>query len=265
MELEVDLRHALERDQLRVYYQSIVSLANGRTEEVEALLRWEHPHRGLVMPAHFIAIAEETGLIVPIGQWVLEEACRQAGRWHAGGAEALPLVVSVNLSARQFKHPELAADIGRAVRTTGFDPYRLKLEITESVVMDDADAAVATLHGLKALGIQLAIDDFGTGYSSLSSLKRLRVDTLKVDRPFVDGIAHNAQDKAIVRSIVSLAKTLGLRVTAEGIETPAQQAKLKALGCEQGQGYLFARPMPAHSVPAYLAAEEMRAELRRAA
>jgi diguanylate cyclase (GGDEF)-like protein/PAS domain S-box-containing protein len=265
MELETDLRQALERGQLRVYYQPIVSLMHGRTEEVEALVRWEHPQRGLVMPLEFIPIAEETGLIVSIGQWVLEEACRQAGQWLGGGADGQPMVVSVNLSARQFNHPELAADIAQALRTTGLDPRRLKLEITESVIMEDAEAAVATLQGLRALGIQLAIDDFGTGYSSLSALKRLPVDTLKIDRSFVDGIGQNAQDTAIVRSIVSLAKILGLRVTAEGIETPTQHAKLKALGCEQGQGYLFARPMPAEAVPAHLAAEAMHGGLPRAA
>jgi diguanylate cyclase (GGDEF)-like protein/PAS domain S-box-containing protein len=265
MELETDLRHALERGQLRVYYQPIVCLATGRTEEVEALVRWEHPQRGLVMPLEFIPIAEETGLIVPIGQWVLEEACRQTSTWQAGVPEAHSMVVSVNLSARQFKHPQLAADIALAVRTTGLDPCRLKLEITESVVMDNAETAVATLHGLKALGIQLAIDDFGTGYSSLSALKRFPVDTLKIDRSFVDGIGQDAQDTAIVRSVVSLAKILGLRVTAEGIETAAQAAKLTALGCEQGQGYLFARPMPAERLPAYLAAEGGRDFLARAA
>jgi EAL domain-containing protein (putative c-di-GMP-specific phosphodiesterase class I) len=220
---------------------------------VEALVRWEHPERGLVSPAEFIPLAEETGLIVPIGQWVLEEACRQVREWQLAHPHQPPLGLSVNLSARQFQHPGLVAEIAQALSQSGLDARCLTLELTESVVMQDAEGTVAKLHALKELGIQLAIDDFGTGYSSLSYLKRFPVDTLKIDRSFVDGIGQDAQDTAIVQSVVALAKTLHLSVTGEGIETREQAARLRALGCDRGQGYLFARPLPAEDVAALLA------------
>ena len=253
LELETDLRLALERDEFRLHYQAIQSLANGRIAEVEALLRWERPGHGLVSPATFIPVAEETGLIIPIGQWVLKEACRQARSWQVQYPSHPPLVISVNLSGRQFQHPDLVADIQRAVQAANLDPRTLKLEVTESVAMQDAEATVGTLRALKALGIQLAIDDFGTGYSSLAYLKRFPVDTLKIDRSFVDGVGQDAQDTAIVKSVVALAKTLHLQVTGEGIETPAQAAQLRALGCDCGQGYLFARPVPAAGLSSRLA------------
>jgi diguanylate cyclase (GGDEF)-like protein len=245
LDVEMDLRRALERGEFRVHYQPIVKLATGEITEVEALVRWEHPERGRMSPDAFIPIAEETGLIVPLGQWVLEEACMQARRWHAQYPNQPPMVMSVNLSARQFQHPGLVPDIERAVAQSQLDPSLLKLEITESVLMHDVDATVATLRALKVLGILLAIDDFGTGYSSLSYLKRFPIDTLKIDRSFVSGLGQDAQDTAIVRSVVSLAKTLNLSVTGEGIETAAQQAQLAELGCDLGQGFLFARPAPA--------------------
>jgi EAL domain-containing protein (putative c-di-GMP-specific phosphodiesterase class I) len=248
LDIETDLRRGLEQGEFRVHYQPIISLASGEIVEAEALLRWEHPRRGLVSPDAFIPIAEETGLIVPLGQWVLEQACLQARQWQALYPNQAPLVMSVNLSARQFQHPGLVADIQRAVRDSRLDPALLKLEITESVLMQDVDATVATLHALKALGIQLAIDDFGTGYSSLSYLKRFPIDTLKIDRSFVSGLGQDAQDTAIVRSVVNLAKTLNLSVTGEGIETAAQHAQLIQLGCDLGQGYLFARPVPPQAV-----------------
>jgi EAL domain-containing protein (putative c-di-GMP-specific phosphodiesterase class I) len=222
-----------------------VQLSTGQVVEVEALVRWEHPSRGRVTPDAFIPIAEETGLIVPLGQWVLEQACSQAREWHEQYKDRPPVVMSVNLSARQFQQPTLADDIARAVRQANLDPHWLKLEITESVLMQDIEATVQTLQALKELGIQLAIDDFGTGYSSLSYLKRFPVDTLKIDRSFVSGLGQDAQDTAIVRSVVDLAKTLNLSVTGEGIETADQQAQLAELGCDQGQGFLFARPAPA--------------------
>ncbi|MGH2366569.1 MAG: putative bifunctional diguanylate cyclase/phosphodiesterase [Chloroflexota bacterium] len=257
LELETDLRRALDREEFRVYYQPITHLGSRRITEVEALVRWEHPQRGLVSPAQFIPVAEETGLIVPLGQWVLEEACRQTRIWHrecpAQPGEA-PLTVSVNLSARQFQHPELVEDIARVLDETGIDSRSLKLEITESVVMANADAAVLTLHRLKDLGVQLAIDDFGTGYSSLSYLKRFPVDTLKIDRSFVDRLGQNPQDTAIVQSVVALAKTLRLSLTAEGVETAEQLGHLQELGCDRGQGYYFARPLPAVQVVTLLAA-----------
>jgi len=244
LEVETDLRHALDRDELRVYFQPVVDLDSGTVNELEALVRWERPGYGIVSPMAFIPIAEETGLIVPIGQWVLEEACRWAQRWQPFSAVGKPLVVSVNLSARQFQHPELLTDIERALRETGLDPRHLKLEITESVVMQDAQATIDTLQALKALGIRVAIDDFGTGYSSLSYLKRLPVDTLKIDRSFVNGLGLDTQDTAIVDSVVALARTLQLSVTGEGVETAAQARHLRQLGCDRGQGFLYARPLP---------------------
>ena len=255
LELETDLRRALARGELQVYYQPIFALESKRVVEAEALLRWAHPKRGLVAPGEFIPVAEETGLIVPIGQWVLEQACQQAQAWRERFPHRRPIGVSVNLSARQFQQPDLLARVQEALRKTRLDPRLLKLEITESVVMQDADAAVAPLQALKQLGVQLAIDDFGTGYSSLSYLKRFPVDTLKVDRSFVDGLGHEVQDTAIVRSIIALAKALRLSVTGEGIESPTQEAQLRALGCDLGQGYLLGRPMVAESLEALLRQE----------
>jgi diguanylate cyclase (GGDEF)-like protein/PAS domain S-box-containing protein len=243
LELQADLRYALERKQLRLVYQPIVSLATGHITGVEALLRWHHPTRGLVSPTEFIPIAEETGLIVPIGQWVLEEACRQARAWHKRFAAHSTLMMSVNLSARQFQRPELSDNINQVLHETGLDPRFLTVEITESVLMRDAATTYTTLEVLKELGVQVAIDDFGTGYSSLSYLKRFPVDTLKIDRSFVDGLGRDPQDTAIVQSIIALAKTLLLRVTAEGIETPSQRAHLREMGCDLGQGFLFAYPV----------------------
>jgi diguanylate cyclase (GGDEF)-like protein len=239
-----ELRRALERGQFRLHYQPILALGSGAVVEVEALVRWQHPERGLLPPADFIAVAEETGLIVPLGQWVLEEGCRQAAAWRAQLGNRAP-VMSINLSARQFQRPELLFDIRRALHAAQLEPSALKLEITESVAMHDAESTIETLESLKSLGIRLAIDDFGTGYSSLSYLKRFPVDTLKVDRSFVDGLGQDSQDTAIVQSIVALAKALGLSVTGEGIETDLQRQLLRDLGCERAQGYLFARPCPA--------------------
>ncbi|GAC1544044.1 MAG: hypothetical protein NVS2B7_18140 [Herpetosiphon sp.] len=244
LKLETDLRHAIDRDELRVFYQPIVSLDTGRICQVEALVRWQHPQLGLVAPAEFISIAEETGLIVPMGEWVLEHACRQVLAWQQEQLSNAPIMLNANLSARQFQHTELTKSIGHILQKTGFDPSYLRLEITESVAMRDAPITITTLHELKALGAQLAIDDFGTGYSSLAYLKRFPIDTLKIDRSFVDRLGQNAEDTAIVHMIMMLAKTLKLKVTGEGIETAEQLAELQALGCDHGQGYFFAKPLP---------------------
>jgi EAL domain-containing protein (putative c-di-GMP-specific phosphodiesterase class I) len=250
--LEAELRTALERGELRIDYQPIVDLETGRIIEMEALVRWQHPRLGLVSPARFIPVAEETGLIVSIGHWVLEQACRRARTWRTTLPNARDLVMSVNLSARQFHHPELVADVAETLRETGLEPTALKLEITESVLMEHAGRAIATMHELSALGVHLAVDDFGTGYSSLAYLKHFPVDTLKIDRSFVHGIDRDRSDTAIIGSIIALAGSLQLAVTAEGIETAEQLAELQALGCDQGQGYYLARPAREDVVSALL-------------
>jgi diguanylate cyclase (GGDEF)-like protein/PAS domain S-box-containing protein len=259
LEVESDLRQALDRGELHLVYQPIVSLKDRRIVEVEALLRWQHPRRGLISPAAFIPVAEDTGLIVPIGQWALEEACHQVRVWQEQRPSVPPLVVSVNLSGRQFQHASLVADVARVLRQSGIDPRSLKLEITESVLMRDVEATVATCDALKRLGVQLAIDDFGTGYSSLGQLKRFPFDALKIDRSFVDGLGRNEQDAAIVQSVVTLARSLSLNVTAEGIESTTQEAHVRLLGCEHGQGFLFARPQPPAVIIDLLAGTEAAA------
>ena len=245
MELEAELRQALERDELCVHYQPIVELDTGRLLEVEALVRWNHPKRGLLLPCDFIPLAEATGLIIPLGQQVLERACRQAARWQSAYASDPPLTVSVNLSPRQLQQPLLDVQIATTLRRAGLDPTCLKLEITEGVIMNDVERTIPILDRLKAGSVKLAIDDFGTGYSSLAYLSRLPLDVLKIDRSFISGIAQNQNDLAIVQAIISLAKSLRLSVTAEGIETAAQAAILAGLSCDRGQGYLFSRPVEA--------------------
>jgi EAL domain-containing protein (putative c-di-GMP-specific phosphodiesterase class I) len=252
LDLENDLRHAVGRGELRVHYQPIVVLESGRVAEVEALVRWQHPVRGLMAPVDFISIAEESGLIVPIGQWVLTEACRQVAGWRAAYPSEPALTVSVNLSPRQFQQPNLVEEVGGALRDGGLAPTGLKLEITEGVLMRDVEATIKTLGELKKLGVQLAIDDFGTGYSSLAYLKRLPLDVLKIDRSFIKGIGHDAEDTAIVRAIISMAKSLHLSLTGEGIETAEQAALLRGWACEQGQGYFFSRPLDAGALGALL-------------
>jgi EAL domain-containing protein (putative c-di-GMP-specific phosphodiesterase class I) len=240
--LEQDLWRALAREEFVLHYQPIVDLASERIVAAEALIRWQHPARGLVPPAVFVPLAEETGLIRPLGRWVIREACRQARAWQGGGH---PLSVSVNLTAHEFGGSALVEDVAAALRDAGLEPARLRLEITESVAMRDAEATIATLAALRALGVRIAIDDFGTGYSSLAYLQRLPVDTLKIDRSFVRDLGPDGASLTICRSVTLLAHALGLRVTAEGIETDDQAARLRDLGCDHGQGYHFARPVPA--------------------
>ncbi len=217
-------------------------------------MRWKHPQRGLVFPDEFISLAEETSMTLPLGRWGLAEACRQAREWQQRYPTDPPLKMSVNLSARQFQHPDLVEEAAQILQETGLESSSLVLEITEGVVMEAVESTVATLRKLKSLGVQLAIDDFGTGYSSLSYLKRFPVDSLKIDKSFVDGLGQNPEDTAIVRAVTMLADTLGVRVTAEGVERADQLARLKALGCELGQGYYFTRPMLATAVDALFAA-----------
>ena len=256
--LEHDLRRAIDRSELRLHYQPIVDLGSGRVVGMEALLRWLHPVRGLVPPLSFIPLAEETGLILPIGRWVLETACQQVRDWQRRYDAARDLVVSVNLSARQFAMADLVSTVAAILDHTGLDPASLELEITESVVMDQSEASVERLRGLRGLGVQLVLDDFGTGYSSLSYLRRLPLDTIKVDRSFVSGLGLDGReatvDLPIVQAVVSLAHGLGISVVAEGIEGAGQLACLRDLDCDRGQGYYFARPLPPDELEAILAA-----------
>ncbi|HUH13537.1 MAG TPA: EAL domain-containing protein, partial [Longimicrobiales bacterium] len=240
---ESDLRRALERGEMRLHYQPIISLESGVLEGFEALLRWEHPERGLTLPAEFIRVAEETGLMLPMGWWALREACLQLRAWREESTPISPLAVHVNLSGRQLAQPDLARGIADILAETGVAPAELKLEITESVVMRDAVRAAGTLEALKELGVQLCIDDFGTGYSSLSYLNRFPVDVLKVDRSFVSG--GSAVSWNIVRAILTLARDMGKRVIAEGVETPEQLGALRALGAPSAQGYIFSAAVPA--------------------
>jgi EAL domain-containing protein (putative c-di-GMP-specific phosphodiesterase class I) len=256
LQLETDLRLAIENQALTLYYQPIVCLQTGTLAGFEALVRWRHPTRGLIAPGHFIPVAEETGLIVPIGFWVLQEACRQLRDWQVEPAwRDAGLTLSVNLSAKQFSQPQLVETIDRILEETKLDGGHLKLEITESAIVDNAEMAVAILQQLKARRVQLSIDDFGTGYSSLSYLQQFPVDTLKIDRAFVSRIGRTDEDLKILRAIVALAHSLGMRAIAEGIETPRQLAYLKELGCEFGQGYFFARPLDIESAKELIAAQ----------
>lgn len=240
LRLEAGLRHAIEHDGLRLHYQPIMDARTGRVSSVEALVRWADPERGLVSPLQFIGIAEETGLIVPLGEWVLNEACAQARRWLDAGWGEIP--VAVNLSARQFQEPELDQVVARALQSTGCPPRLLQLEITESSIMEPVEEALQTMQRLTALGVQLAIDDFGTGYSSLSQLKRFPVRKLKIDRSFVNDLGSNDRGEVLVDAIVALAQKLGLRTVAEGVETEHQAQWLARLGCDELQGYLFSQP-----------------------
>jgi diguanylate cyclase (GGDEF)-like protein/PAS domain S-box-containing protein len=247
------LELALAHDEFVVHYQPIVDLPSGRLTGVEALVRWRHPQRGLLGPNTFIPLAESTGLIVPLGRWVLRQACRQAVAWHENLPGAEQLRVSVNLSPRQFQYASLVGDVQEILVETGIDPGRVVLEITESLLMQDTDATITTLEQLRALGVQLAIDDFGTGYSSLSYLKRFPVNILKIDRSFVNGITTDPEDATLAEAVVQLGRALHLQTVAEGIETPDQQAALRLLGCEYGQGYLYARPAEASEIEDLLA------------
>lgn len=260
MELERELRDALEREEFEVYYQPKFALANAlasrRLVGVEALLRWGSEQRGLVMPSEFIPVAEETGLIVPIGELVLEEACSRASEWYAAHKSFEDVTLSVNLSARQFSDPGITNTISRLLESYGLPPGSFQLEITESMLIGDREVAVQRLQALKALGLKLAIDDFGKEYSSLTYLKDLPVDTLKVDQSFVAGLTRGTADVAIVRLIIELAHELGLDVVAEGVESEEQLSKLAALGCELAQGYYFSRPLPASEIDSLLRKQE---------
>ena len=252
LKMETALRGAAQRDELEVFYQPIVSVEDGSLAGLEALLRWQSPGLGPVSPLEFIPIAEDTGLIIEIGRWVLEKVCRQAVTWEHELGVSLD-TVSVNLSPRQMAHAELVPTVARVLEETGMKPDRLGLEITENVLISEVDSPWNTLDSLKRLGVKLMLDDFGTGYSSLSYLKRFPVDVVKIDRAFVDGLGREAEDSAIVEAVIGMARTLELGVVAEGVETPAQVECLRALGCDRAQGYWFGRPLPADETTPLLA------------
>lgn len=245
LQVETDLRRALERHEFEVFYQPIVPLETGRVAEFEALIRWNHPVHGMVQPSDFITVAEETGLIVPIGRWILEEACRQTRKWQETYGRAKSLCISVNLSAKQLMHPALRSQVEDILRATGLKPNCLKLEVTESTVIERSETALAVLSQLRALGLSFSTDDFGTGYSSLSYLHRFPFGRLKIDRSFIEKMEHDAKSEAIVRTILLLGQNLNMDVVAEGIETARQLEMLKMLGCRFGQGFIFSQPIPA--------------------
>ena len=249
-ECEHELRRAVERGELELHYQPQMEIASGRITGVEALLRWRHPVKGMISPEDFIPIAEETGAIVDIGNWVLATACSQNRMWQAAGLP--PLVMAVNISPRQFVDPGLPQMVLRALDSSELAPQWLELEITESAAMHDVDLAITTLHAFKAIGVGLVIDDFGTGHSSLAYLKRFPIDKLKVDQSFVRNMVDDPKDAAIARSVVALGHSLGLTIIAEGVETQAQLRLLGSYRCEEFQGYLCSRPIPAAGVRAML-------------
>jgi diguanylate cyclase (GGDEF)-like protein/PAS domain S-box-containing protein len=253
LDLEADLRRAVDRGEFVLHYQPTVALDTGRISGMEALVRWRSPERGMVPPGMFISVAEDTGLIVRLGAWVLEEACRQAVAWHHEFGSDAPRTMSVNLSARQLQDDRLVDDVASIISRTGIRPDALVLEITESAVMADDEAMTARLHELKALGVRLAIDDFGTGYSSMSYLCSFPIDILKIDRSFVHGVRNEPQKMGIVRTIVELGHILELQTVAEGIELDEELQELRALQCDLGQGYWFARPLTVQQAVAMLA------------
>lgn len=252
LNMENELREAIAQEEFLLHYQPILDLRTQRVAGFEALLRWHHPTRGHVAPLEFIPVAEETSLVVPIGRWVLREAVRQMAEWHRQSEAYRGLTISVNLSAQQFKQPQLADEVGLALAETGLPAGALKLEITESTFMEEAEAAVYTLNRLRALGVQVQIDDFGTGYSSLSYLHRFPIDTLKVDRSFIARMGREGENSEIVRTIVTLAHDLGMTVIAEGVETAEQMEHVRQMACEQGQGYLISKPLTAEYASQFL-------------
>ena len=258
LELESDLRDALDNGEMLLHYQPIVSLGTGQIVGVEALARWQHPTRGLVPPITFIPIAEQAGLIVPIGRWVLIEACRQAREWQLAHPTQPPLSIAVNVSPVQLQSPEIVSDVLFALRESGLEPSALELEITESVIVDRTDAFAARLDELAALGVRLAIDDFGTGYSSLSQLNHLPVDTFKIDRSFLHGVLENGDRAALLRSVIELGHSLGLVSIAEGVEDPDEGSALRGFGCTLAQGYHYSRPLPAQAITEMFAANARR-------
>jgi EAL domain-containing protein (putative c-di-GMP-specific phosphodiesterase class I) len=251
LELETNLRRAIERDEFELYYQPNIDLATRRVVAMEGLLRWRQAERGIVPPAEFIPTAEETGLIVPIGLWVLQQACRQTVAWREQFGTDAP-TISVNLSARQLVDDNIVSDVAETIRDFAIDPAWITLEITETFAVEDAETSQSTLERLKAIGVKLAIDDFGSGYSSLGYLGKLPVDVLKIDRGFVQALGTNPGDTLIISSVSRIAHSRGMVVVAEGIEDAALAERVRELGCDIGQGYYFAKPLPAQLATSYL-------------
>jgi EAL domain-containing protein (putative c-di-GMP-specific phosphodiesterase class I) len=252
LQLETDLRKALDQGEFRVYYQPIVSLQTGKITGFEALTRWQRPE-GILPPIAFITVAEETGLIIPMNRQLLREACQQLRSWQSEFPSSPPLTMSVNMTSREFAQPDLASEIRKSLEQTGVDPGCLQLEIIETIAMGDAEKSGHVLAQLKALGVRLSIDDFGTGYSSLSRLRRIPVDTLKIDRAFISNVDTDPENREIVRAIIVLAHNLGLKVVAEGTENVEQINLLKQFNCEMAQGYLFSRPADDQAISKLLA------------
>ncbi len=252
LSVEHDLRRGIAEGQLRLYYQPIVHLDTGAVAGFEALVRWQHPMRGLLPPLEFIPSAEDTGLIVPLGRYVLQEACLQAATWADMGPSGEQLRISVNVSAKQLAQPGWSDEVAQIIAESGLAPRQLVLEITESVLMDNTDATAVRLEELRRLGVRIAIDDFGTGYSSLGYLRRLPVDILKIDKSFIDGVAEGPHESALARAVVKLASTLRLEAVAEGINSRKQLLQLRRLRCPYGQGFYFSRPVPTAAIPRLL-------------
>jgi diguanylate cyclase (GGDEF)-like protein len=248
-----ELRLAIEQEKLSLYYQPMVRLSTGKVACMEALVRWKHPERGLIYPEEFIPLAEETDLILPLGYWVMQSACRQAREWTRFGSDGPPLVLSVNVSVKQFQHSDFVGAVEKILRDTGLEPSRLQLEITETVVTENLEYAAGLLKDLKRLGVLLAIDDFGQGNSSLGALRTFPLDNLKIDKSFVAGLGKNAQDTSIVQLVIDLAHTLDMEATAEGVESAEQLILLEQMGCDLAQGYYFAKPLAVEAAAALFA------------
>lgn len=253
LQIETDLRHAFERDEFFLHYQPIIALADGRITGVEALVRWRHFERGVVSPATFVPVAEDTGLVVPLGRWVLREACRQAVSWQGHGRDGTPFAISVNLSVREFAQPDLVRAVSAILDETGLSPTALRLEITESAIIGQKHPAIETVEQLRALGVAIHLDDFGTGYSALSYLHRLPLDAVKVDRAFTSSIDQEERPLHVVRAIISLAHAIGLEVVAEGVTNARQLELLRSMGCDLAQGFIFSRPCNTQEIDALLA------------
>jgi Amt family ammonium transporter len=253
--LQVDLRGALERDELLLFYQPIYDMYDGRLKGFEALVRWSHPTRGLIAPERFIPLAEESGLIVPIGRWVLQQALRQIAAWDRRHASARNVSISVNVSTVQLTAPSLVSDVRRELELSGIAPSRLVLEITEGSLAKDTERTISVLGQLRGLGLRIAIDDFGTGYASLSHLQRLPVDILKVDKSFVSALSDGGRSRELLQAILGVGQALSLAVVAEGIEAQSQMTMLQEMGCEMAQGFLVGKPSPAEVAESLLSGE----------